>query len=91
MKTTVKVEGNEEVGGKPMREMEPCEVGVVVGGEDYYKGEYVMRTPDANKVQVIMLTPSVRCGGVWPDVTSDRIKVRPLHKGEKVTITFEGE
>ena len=66
---------------KPMYEMQPLEVCVVVEGQ--YKDHVVMRTASAAKFEVMTLTDP--CGaGCW--IGSPDLQVRELYPGETYTL-----
>ena len=81
MKTTIE-EPNENI--IFIHEMKFHDIGVVLSGK--YKHHWIMKAPDSNNIIDLTLFGT---GGQW--VFDPLVKVRLLNKGEKVTITFEGE
>jgi len=64
---------------KPMKDMQPLEVCVVVSNGPYYD-HVVMRTASMVSVEVMDLTQP-KCGGCWAGGAND--EVRELYPGEK--------
>ena len=67
---------------KPMYQMQPLEVCVIVGTSDYID-HVVMRTADTDHFEVLDLTNS-RPDSCWIGVPS--LKVRELYPGEAYTL-----
>lgn len=85
MKTTI--ETKTEPKTIPINEMKPCDVGFIMDS-CYNNGILVMRTQNSDKFEVINLTDfrkNYHCDLRY------NFNVRILAKGEKVTVTFEGE
>ena len=66
---------------KPMYEMQPLEVCVIVS--DHYAGEVVMRTADTDHFEVMDLT-NPKPDSCWVGIPS--LKVRELYPGETYTL-----
>lgn len=88
MKTAVNILGVSKDIVKPMNEMKPCEVCVIIG-ESKYSGTYVMRTSSRNSFEIMQIKPNPHVDGYWTYGTN--LSVRQLAKGEKVVMEFEGE
>lgn len=81
-----KMEQDEEVSGILMRDMKPCEIGVLLDG-GMYEGDTVMRTADVDDVEVMILN------GAGPDrcwsgsgVGGNTLRVKILPPGTKITL-----